>query len=61
MVKPGLSLSLDFMGGERRREIKKNANLWKELAKEAVLDQSGSSDQYIDEIIARLAAKALAQ
>lgn len=36
----------EVMGGERGKQIKKNANRWKKLAKEAV-DQNGSSDQSI--------------
>nr|ALO19898.1 UDP-glycosyltransferase 74AG1 [Camellia sinensis] len=43
------------MKGKRGREIKKAAMQWKELAKEAV-DEGGSSDKYIDEIITCLAA-----
>ncbi|CAL5331938.1 unnamed protein product [Camellia sinensis] len=45
----------EVMQGERGKEIKKNAMRWKELATEAV-DESGSSDKYIDEIITCLAA-----
>ncbi|CAL5384328.1 unnamed protein product [Camellia sinensis] len=45
----------EVMQGERGQEIKKNAMRWKELATEAV-DESGSSDKYIDEIITCLAA-----
>ncbi|KAF3947430.1 hypothetical protein CMV_026432 [Castanea mollissima] len=43
----------EVMHGERAEEIKKNAKQWKEFAKEAV-DEGGSSDKYINEIIARL-------
>lgn len=43
----------EVMHGERADEIKKNAKQWKEFAKEAV-DEDGSSDEYINEIIARL-------
>lgn len=43
----------EVMQGERGQEIKKNAMLWKTFAKEAV-DEGGSSDKYINEIIARL-------
>lgn len=43
----------EVMHGERAEEIKKNAKQWKEFAKEAV-DEGGSSDEYINEIIARL-------
>lgn len=44
----------EVMHGERAEEIKKNAKQWKEFSKEAV-DEGGSSDKYINEIIARLA------
>jgi pathogen-inducible salicylic acid glucosyltransferase len=44
----------EVMHGERGQEIKKNAMQWKEFAKEAV-DESGSSDKYINEIIAKIA------
>ncbi|XP_059636419.1 UDP-glycosyltransferase 74G1-like [Cornus florida] len=43
----------EILHGERGEEIKKNAIKWKGLAKEAVCE-NGSSDKYIDEIIARL-------
>lgn len=43
----------EVMHGERAEEIKTNAKQWKEFAKEAV-DEGGSSDKYINEIIARL-------
>lgn len=41
------------MNGEGSKEIKKNSKRWKELAKEAV-DENGSSDKYIDDIIYQL-------
>ncbi|KAL4650521.1 hypothetical protein ACB092_01G093300 [Castanea dentata] len=43
----------EVMHGERAEEIKKNAKQWKEFAKEAV-DEGGSSDKYLNEIIAQL-------
>ncbi|KAF8377965.1 hypothetical protein HHK36_031354 [Tetracentron sinense] len=43
----------EVMQGEKGEEIKRNATMWKELAKEAV-NEGGSSDKYIDEIIDRL-------
>jgi hypothetical protein len=45
------------MHGEsgRGQEIKKNAMQWKKFAMEAVAE-AGSSDKYIDEIIARIVA-----
>nr|QHB93528.1 AU1 [Ilex asprella] len=58
----GLTNSLEIgecinliMNGERGQEIKKKAIRWKELAKQAI-DEGGSSDKYIDEIVARLVA-----
>uniref|UniRef100_A0A5B6Z8I9 Glycosyltransferase n=1 Tax=Davidia involucrata TaxID=16924 RepID=A0A5B6Z8I9_DAVIN len=45
----------EIMHGDRGQLIKKNAIRWRELAKEAVC-QGGSSDKYIDEIIASFAA-----
>ncbi|KAA8517528.1 hypothetical protein F0562_017842 [Nyssa sinensis] len=45
----------EIMHGERGHLIKKNSSRWKELAKEAVCER-GSSDKYIDEIIASFAA-----
>ncbi|KAI3990364.1 hypothetical protein MKX01_029733 [Papaver californicum] len=43
----------EVMKGERSEEIKSNANKWKELAKDAARE-SGSSDNNIEEIIARI-------
>ncbi|OVA01036.1 UDP-glucuronosyl/UDP-glucosyltransferase [Macleaya cordata] len=43
----------DVMEGERGKEIKRNAAKWKKLAKDAV-DEGGSSDKNINEIVARL-------
>lgn len=43
----------EVMHEERGREIKKNAMQWKKFAKEAV-DEGGSSDKNINEIVARL-------
>ncbi|XP_022879010.1 UDP-glycosyltransferase 74E2-like [Olea europaea var. sylvestris] len=43
----------EIMEGERGQEIRKNAIRWKVLAKEAI-DEGGSSDSYIDEIISHL-------
>ncbi|KAL7154456.1 hypothetical protein ABFS83_03G003200 [Erythranthe nasuta] len=43
----------EIMHGERGEVIKKNVARWKALAKEAI-DEGGSSDKCIDEIIARL-------
>ncbi|KAA8520986.1 hypothetical protein F0562_011659 [Nyssa sinensis] len=45
----------EIMHGERGHLIKKNSIRWKALAKEAVCE-GGSSDKYIDEIIASFAA-----
>ncbi|XWS22965.1 hypothetical protein CRYUN_Cryun29cG0080800 [Craigia yunnanensis] len=42
-----------IMGGERGKDIKKNANKWKNLAKEAA-DEGRSSDKNIDEFVAKL-------
>lgn len=43
----------EIMQGEKGQEMKKNATRWKALAKEAI-DDGGSSDMCIDEIIAKL-------
>ncbi|KAF5175051.1 Udp-glycosyltransferase 74e2 [Thalictrum thalictroides] len=43
----------DVMQGGRREEFRRNAVMWKELAKEAV-DEGGSSDRNIDNFIAGL-------
>ncbi|KAK4389988.1 UDP-glycosyltransferase 74G1 [Sesamum angolense] len=45
----------EIMQGERGREINKNAAHWKALAKEAI-DEGGSSDKCIDDIIAQLSS-----
>ncbi|KAL0361924.1 UNVERIFIED_CONTAM: Crocetin glucosyltransferase 2 [Sesamum radiatum] len=45
----------EIMQGERGREIKKNAARWSALAKEAI-DEGGSSDKCIDDIIAQLSS-----
>lgn len=45
----------ELMNGERAEKIKENAAMWKAMAKEAV-DEGGSSDKTIDEIIAKLAS-----
>ncbi|RVW74728.1 UDP-glycosyltransferase 74E2 [Vitis vinifera] len=39
------------MEGERRNEMKRNAERWEELAKEAV-NEGGSSDKNIQEFVA---------
>lgn len=44
----------EIMEGEKRDEIRKNVAKWKKLAKEA-LDEGGSSDKNIDELVAYLA------
>ncbi|XWS34335.1 hypothetical protein CRYUN_Cryun21dG0030800 [Craigia yunnanensis] len=41
-----------IMGGERGKEMKKNANKWKNLAREAA-DEGGSSDKNIAEFVAK--------
>lgn len=43
----------EIMGGEKGKEIKRNASKWRELAKNAV-DEGGSSDKNIDEFVANL-------
>ncbi|KAK0586164.1 hypothetical protein LWI29_002080 [Acer saccharum] len=43
----------EIMEGEKGKEIKKNAMIWKELAKEAI-DEGGSSDTNINEFVAKL-------
>lgn len=43
----------EIMVGDKGKVIKDNAIRWKELAKEAV-DEGGSSDKHIEEIVARL-------
>ncbi|KAK8512895.1 hypothetical protein V6N13_090367 [Hibiscus sabdariffa] len=45
----------EVMEGERSKEIKRNANKWKELAKKAISD-GGSSDECINEFVKQLAA-----
>ncbi|KAI3465494.1 hypothetical protein Pfo_022157 [Paulownia fortunei] len=44
---------LEIMQGQRGQEIKKNATRWRALAKKAI-EEGGSSDKCIDEIIAQL-------
>lgn len=46
-------ISQVMQAGERGQEFKKKAMQWKQIAKEAV-DEGGSSDKCIDEIIAQL-------
>ncbi|GLT64019.1 hypothetical protein SLA2020_365370 [Shorea laevis] len=43
----------EIMGGDRGKEIQKNALKWKKLAKEAV-DEGGKSDRNIEEFVAKL-------
>ncbi|KAJ9176704.1 hypothetical protein P3X46_011987 [Hevea brasiliensis] len=43
----------EVMEGDKGKEIKENANRWKNLATEAI-DEGGSSDKNIDEFIAQL-------
>ncbi|OMO83350.1 UDP-glucuronosyl/UDP-glucosyltransferase [Corchorus olitorius] len=42
-----------LMEGEKGKEVKKNANKWKILAREAI-DEGGSSDTNIDEFVSKL-------
>ncbi|XP_017972910.1 PREDICTED: UDP-glycosyltransferase 74G1 [Theobroma cacao] len=46
----------EIMEGEKGKEIKKNANKWKNLAREAI-DEGGSSDKHINQFVADLFAK----
>ncbi|KAJ0024313.1 hypothetical protein Pint_07919 [Pistacia integerrima] len=43
----------EVMEGEKGKEMKKNAKIWKNLAREAV-DEGGSSDKAIDEFIGKI-------
>ncbi|KAK9265582.1 hypothetical protein L1049_007414 [Liquidambar formosana] len=43
----------EVMEGERGKEMKKNAKMWKELAKEAVCE-GGTSDENINEFVSKL-------
>ena len=43
----------EVMEGERSKDIRRNSEKWKELAKEAV-DDGGSSERNIDEFVAKL-------
>nr|KYP66222.1 N-hydroxythioamide S-beta-glucosyltransferase [Cajanus cajan] len=43
----------DVMEGERSQEIRKNANKWKKLAREAV-GEGGSSDMHINQFVSHL-------
>ena len=43
----------EIMEGERGNEMKRNAERWKELAKEAV-NEGGSSDKNIEEFVAEI-------
>lgn len=45
----------EVMEGERGKEIKSNANKWKELAKKAI-SEGGSSDECINEFVQHLMA-----
>ncbi|EEF29929.1 UDP-glucosyltransferase, putative [Ricinus communis] len=45
----------EVMEGQKGKEIKKNANKWKELAKEAI-DEGGTSDKNIDELVTKLSS-----
>ncbi|XVF29639.1 hypothetical protein REPUB_Repub15cG0139200 [Reevesia pubescens] len=46
----------EIMEGEKSLDIKKNSEKWKKLAKDAV-DEGGSSDNNIDEFVAKLTCK----
>ncbi|GAV68387.1 UDPGT domain-containing protein [Cephalotus follicularis] len=43
----------EVMEGDKGKEIKKNSDKWKKLAREAI-DEGGSSDKNIDEFVAKL-------
>ncbi|EOY01365.1 hypothetical protein QUC31_013821 [Theobroma cacao] len=43
----------ELMEGERGKQVKENANKWKNLARDAT-DEGGSSDKNIDEFVAKL-------
>lgn len=45
----------EVMEGQKGKEIKENANKWKNLAKEAI-DESGTSDKNIDELVAKISS-----
>ncbi|KAI3927253.1 hypothetical protein MKX01_036615 [Papaver californicum] len=47
----------EVMGGDRREEMKRNAVMWKKLAKDAV-DIGGSSDKNIEEFVAKISEEA---
>ncbi|KAJ4717284.1 Glycosyltransferase [Melia azedarach] len=44
----------EILEGERGREIRKNAEKWRKLAKDAMAEGGGSSDQNINEFVANL-------